>query len=236
MNQPCAFRPFSPLALSCVLLALTGTAVMAHPRGWSEPGWGPEPWPEHAAHQAPSPEGRIEVARFRAAGDPAAALAKGPLAVIAAPEGENIEDQRVLAAYEAAVVDRAAHAGYDTANAAPAAGQVAEVRVRRAEVMPAEAPHKPVSGSMAMGVSNHGSMMGMALMIDGTKPRKALLSTRLEVRVRDRASGQILWEGRAEMVSRDGDEKWNDQAIAGKLSAVLFDGFPNRTGEDTLRR
>ena len=42
-----------------------------------------------------------------------------------------------------------------------------------------EPPHKPVSGEMTMGVSNRGSMMGMAVLVDLTKPDKALISTRL---------------------------------------------------------
>jgi hypothetical protein len=89
---------------------------------------------------------------------------------------------------------------------------------------------------MSVGVSNRGSMVGMALHVDGSKPRTALIATRLEVRIRDRASGQVLWEGRAQMFCRDGDERWSDDAIAARLARSLFAGFPVRTGELRERR
>jgi hypothetical protein len=89
---------------------------------------------------------------------------------------------------------------------------------------------------MSVGVSNRGSMVGMAIHVDGSKPRKALVATRLETRIRDRATGQVLWEGRAQMFSRDGDERWDDDAIAARLSKSLFAGFPERTGEVRERR
>jgi len=46
----------------------------------------------------------------------------------------------------------------------------------------------------------------------------------------------VLWEGRAEMYSREGDDKWDDQAIATRLAKALFEDFPGRTGEQTLKR
>ena len=125
--------------------------------------------------------------------------------------------------------------------AAPAAakageeGQTVELNIRHAEAEPAEAPHKPVSGEMAVGVSSRGgSYEALGLNIDLSKPRKALLSTRLEARIRDKATGAVLWEGRADIATRDGDPKWTDQAIATKLAGALFAGFPGKNGE-TIR-
>ena len=88
-----------------------------------------------------------------------------------------------------------------------------------------------LSGEMAVGVSNHGSYQALGLNIDLSKPRKALLSTRLEARIRDKASGAVLWEGRADIATRDGDPKWSDQAIASRLAEALFAGFPGKNGE-----
>jgi len=36
----------------------------------------------------------------------------------------------------------------------------------------------------------------------------------------------VLWEGRATIATRDGDDKWGDQAIATKLAEALFRRFP----------
>lgn len=217
-------------------MGLSGTALLAQRGGWGEPGWGDRGWGSHIARQAPSREGKVDVARFRAEGDAALALGHGAIAVVpmsAEPDAESglPDSARPNPTFEAAVEDRLVKAGYDTVHAAPGTGQIAEVRIMRAEAEPAEAPHKPLSGEMTMGVSNHGSMLGLALAYDGSKPRGALISTRLEARIRDRATGTVLWEGRADIITREGDQRWSEQAVATKLAGVLFDGFPTSTGE-----
>ncbi|MFV4641080.1 hypothetical protein ACNJUF_21230, partial [Mycobacterium tuberculosis] len=87
-----------------------------------------------------------------------------------------------------------------------AAGQITELHVSRETVAPQEV-RRPVSGEMAVGVSNRGTAYGLGLNIDLTKPRSALISTMLEARIRDRASGKVLWEGRADISTREGDDK-----------------------------
>lgn len=216
-------------------LALTGTALMAQPGRWGGPGWGPEPaWRGKSMRSAPSIEGRIDVARFRADGTDA--LGGGLIQVSPMAEGEGGIDARLNATFEAAVEDRLLHSGYAAAARDAADGQIAEVRVVRSEAAPAEQKRNPLSGEMTMGVSNRGSMLGMALHYDATKPKSALLATRLEARIKDRVSGQVLWEGRAEMYSRAGDDRWDDQAVATRLAKALFEGFPGRIGEQTMKR
>ena len=79
-----------------------------------------------------------------------------------------------------------------------------------------------------------GQNLGVGIGIDLRKPLKALMSTRLDARIRDKATGAVLWEGHADIATRDGDPHWTDQAIAGKLAAALFSGFPGKNGE-TIR-
>lgn len=236
-----------------VSLGLTGSVLLAQPGGWG----GGSHWDDgsrwdsgsqltgRGPRSSVSRDGKIEVSRFRAEGEAALALAHGPITVTAmrADEAEgndaaaslNAADAPHSATYEAAVEDQLVHSGYNTVGAAQT-GQIAEVRVIRTEAEPPEAPRRPLSGEMSVGVSNRGSGLGLALQYDATKPRSALIATRLETRIRDQASGQVLWEGRAEIYTRQGDAKWSDQAIAGKLAAQLFGGFPVRTGEDRVSR
>ena len=230
----------SALLRVTIIAALTGigSAALAQRGGWND---GSE-WRSGAGRRVSSGEGQVEISRFRIKGDAALALAHGPIAVVAMP-AETDEgavnpgsDQRLSATFEAAVEDQLVRAGYDAATIRPGGGQVAEVRVIRIEAAPAEVKRNPVSGEVSMGVSNHGTMLGLGIAIDGSKPKGALLSTRLETRIRDRASGQVLWEGRAEIMSRAGDPRWSDQAIADKLAAALFGGFPLRLGEARERR
>ena len=217
----------APLAVAACLLA-NGNAF-ARPGGWAEPGWSGPSQSLSARLQARdrSHEGHVEASRFVAEGSAAAALGHGSIAVTSAG------DAGPSPVYEAAVIDRLVHAGYDTTVTNAANGQVAELRLIRTTLAPAEKKRNPVSGQAEMAVGNRGTAYGLALAVDMSKPLSALISTRLEARIRDRASNAVLWEGRAEVASREGDAHWTDQIIATKLADTLFDGFP-RAGETAL--
>jgi hypothetical protein len=235
------FPEFAMRKIALFTAVLAAGTVLAAPAmaqrhgGWGggmSGGWGPydrsDSW--RSNRPAGPAEGKVEVTRFMAEDITPDTLAKGTISVGGAPTGSGIDD-RELKTFEAAVEDQLATVGYQTAIQAGEGAQIAELRVTHDTVVPEEAPHKPVSGEMEVGVSNRGSMMGMALNIDMSKPRKALISTRLEARIRDKASGKVLWEGRADIITREGSDKWSDTAIASKLSAALFSGFPGKSGE-----
>ena len=226
-----------PLSLLALATALLAGPALARPGGWGGGGWGSDPYgrsfPSSSweRNRASGPaEGKVEISRFIAEDVDVSQLAMGTITVTATPLGDNAEE-RELRIYESAVADRLALSGYQTATTTDAAAQVAELRVTHATVVPEEAPHKPVSGEMEVGVSNRGSGMGMAINIDLSKPLKALISTRLEARIRDKASGKVLWEGRADIITREGSTRWNDNAVSARLAKALFDGFPGKSGE-----
>lgn len=201
--------------------------------GWGSPGWGMEPWrgsglSERARRDGPV-EGRVTVARFVAEGGAAEALGKGTISAIGAPSGSGA-DSRELATYEAAVIDQLAQIGYKTDIPAGGAAQLVELHISHDEVAPQEIK-KPVSGEATVGVSNRGSMVGLAVAVDLSKPKGALVATRLEARIRDRVSGTVLWEGRADTITREDSDKWSQGAIAARLASALFDRFPGNSGE-----
>jgi hypothetical protein len=195
-------------------------------------------------------EGRVQVTRFVASDGSVDLLGHGAVAVtsLAAPTregvvgdgpvddgplGDGTQDylaHNARAPFEAAVVDRLVAVGYDTIHADPAGGQLAEVRISREVLVPSEINRSPVSGTAAMEVGTRGSAYGLAVNVDMTKPRTALLSTRLDARIKDRVSGKVLWEGRAQIATREGDDKWTDGAIANRLAEALFDDFRHPTG------
>lgn len=221
-------------AVALAVVAASSAPALARPGGWGGPGWGGPGWGydgfdgprSRTVQRDRSNEGRVKVDRFVAEGDAGQALGKGAIVVSSQTAGQDYVPQDNRAAYEAAVVDQLVHAGYDTAKAQPEGGQLAELKVTRTELQPAEEKRSPVSGSAAMSVSNRGSAYGLAVNVDLTKPLPPLVSTRLEARIRDRATNAVLWEGRAEVATREGDDKWTEQAIATKLAQALFDGFP----------
>lgn len=243
-----ATRYLTSTALLIAALASAAPAV-AQP-GWGRPGWGPgwgassirgdSGWGgsrlRSTSNDRDSREGRVDAAHFVAedAGD---ALGHGPIAVVPKPDDAgNLTKQSERAYYEAAVVDELVKAGYDTTRPDPEGGQIAEVRIVRETLVPQETKRKPVSGEVMVGASNRGTMTGMAVAVDLSKPKKALVSTRLEARVRDRATGKPLWEGRAEIATREGDGKWTEQMIAGRLAAALFADFPNPSDDRVASR
>jgi len=241
--------------LLLAVMGLGAAPAMAQRGGWGGAGgggWGDDPtWgAPPSAHAPDSREGRVIAERFPAP-DSAALLGHGLIAVgseaapSAAPDtdappsgapptapsrfpGPDLTDPHEQAVYEAAVIDHLIKAGYDTTGhpAAASEGQVAELRVTHTMLVPPEEKHSPVSGEMAMGASNHGSMMGLGLNFDFSKPRGALIGTTLTLHIRDRASGRLLWEGRASIATREGTSAASSPKIAQHLAGALFAGFP----------
>ncbi|MBN8829484.1 MAG: hypothetical protein J0G94_02370 [Sphingomonadales bacterium] len=221
-----------------LLLAALGSAIPA----LAQPGWGgrwgeprEEAWPagRPVSNGRDAREGKIDAAHF-VADDAGDALGKGPVAVTHLPG--TAADPGDQAVYEAALIDQLVKAGYDTMKPDPSGGQVLELRIARDVLLPEETRRKPVSGEATVGVSNRGSMMGMAVAIDLSKPKKALVSTRMEARLIDRASGKPLWEGRAEMATREGDSHWTQQAIAARLASAMFEDFPGKADRGLASR
>ncbi|WP_313441540.1 hypothetical protein [Novosphingobium sp.] len=194
--------------------------------GWNDPLMGGPVGAPTSSRTKDSREGRVEVSRFVAEGPEAADLGHGVVSVQSdSGEGQWVPGAQ-RAAYEAAIVDALVGAGYDTQRKEENGGQVAELKISRQVLTPAEEKRNPVSGTAAMGVSNRGSAYGLALNVDLSKPRSALIGTRLDTRIVDKVSGKVLWEGYATIATREGDDDWPDYRIAGKLAAALFDGFP----------
>lgn len=213
-----------PIAASFALLAIP---ALAQPTHW---GHGAELLHEGAAPRSQRVEGKVVAETFVANDAAVAALGHGGIAVIEMTTDAGGDS--TLPVYASAVLDQLVGHGYDSAVSRTEAGQITEVRLVRDVAVPEEGPRKPVSGEMQTTVSNRGSSFGMALGIDLTKPRKALLSTRLEARIRDAATRTVLWEGHAEMLSREDSGRWTDQAIAGKLASELFRDFPRAGATD----
>ncbi|WP_353230571.1 DUF4136 domain-containing protein [Novosphingobium sp.] len=231
-------------------LALPGMAMAQHHGG----GWGNSPWQDDrepwrndrvATQGNAEPSRAIDVETFRAA-DAGDLLGKGRIVVtdtsppppspvpvasdgaLAPRDPDETASPAKLPVYEAAVIDQLAGKGYDVAHASDPA-QLIEIAVSRDVVAPEEAPHKPVSGEMSVGVSNRGVGYGMAIAVDLSKPKKAIIATRLDVRIRDKASNRVLWEGHAQGQTRLTDSGSDDTRVAGRLAGALFAKFPDGT-------
>ncbi|MEY2942965.1 MAG: hypothetical protein RLY97_979 [Pseudomonadota bacterium] len=209
---------FARLVIFAVAPLLIAFPAYAQSDHFNRPSWGTSDQPSRNGFS----EGHVDVEHFQADGAETQ-LGHGAIAVVSGPGGNLTARDNAI--FEAAVVDQLAKAGYDVVKPDPTGGQIAELRVIRDVLVPEERKRNPVSGEMSVGVGSHGSGMGLGIAIDLTKPKKALLSTRLEARIRDRASGAVLWEGHASIATRDESSRWNDDAIAARLAAALFADF-----------
>jgi hypothetical protein len=194
---------------------------------WSGPGGGYD----GARRASPEPSSKIDVTSYRSA-DAMALLGKGKIVIagVDAPaedleQGADEPTPDKLPVYEAAVVDALVGHGYDTQTATDA-GQIAQVAVSHQVVVPEEQKRSPVSGAMSTTVSNRGSAVSLGVALDFTKPAKAIVSTRMDVRIRDKASGRVLWEGHAEGMAREGEGGLDDGKMAARLAKALFARFP----------
>lgn len=213
--------PFRTMALSLAVVVAAFPAL-------AQARWGDDD-PRVASQGPAEPSSRIDVDAFRAA-DAGDALGKGRIVVASGPATADDDGEPVdkLPVYEAAVIDQLAGKGYDIAHAADPT-QTVQITVSRDIVVPEEAPHKPVSGAVETTISNRGTGFGLALAVDLSKPRKAILATRLDVRIRDKATGRVLWEGHAQGQSRLTDGGADDTHIATRLATALFRRFPEGT-------
>ncbi len=173
-----------------------------------------------------TPIGPVEVTRFH----DAAALervGRGTVAVETAPgtTGDSLE----LESYKSAVARELVRLGYTEA----AAGQgalVALVRVDRSAYQP-ERGGSPISLGMGAGTGGYGSGVGMGIGLDLSGPPPKQVTTRMQVTLRDRASNQPVWEGRASFTVRADAPLAQTALGAGKIAEALFRDFPGNSGE-----
>ncbi|MCB5425731.1 DUF4136 domain-containing protein [Altererythrobacter sp. CC-YST694] len=171
-----------------------------------------------------TPVGPVEVTRFHQG---AAQLGRGTIAVEAAPglDAKSLE----LATYNQAVARELTRLGYQIVPEGTGA-QVAMVRLERATMQPG-GERSPVSVGGGASVGSYGSGVGLGIGIDLSGKPKARVNTRLSVTIRDRASGQTLWEGRANFTVSASAPLAQTPLGAPRMAAALLSDFPGNNGE-----
>lgn len=174
-----------------------------------------------------TPVGPVEVTRFHL--PDTTVLGRGPIRVEPAPgqDGASIE----FRTYAAAVARELARLGYsDAAPGGPAGNQVAVLSVDRQTLVPGQR-RSPVSVGLGGSTGSFGSGIGLGLGINLSGPPKDQVETRMAVMIRDRATGQSLWEGRAQFAVHADAPLAQTSLGAAKMAQALFKGFPGRSGE-----
>ena len=179
-----------------------------------------------------APVGPVEVTRFHL--PDTARLGNGPIAVEPAPG----MDERSLEyrAYAAAVARELVRLGYaEVAPGAPGTGggQVAQLSLDRQAYRPGR-NGGPVSVGVGGGTGSYGSGVGVGIGLDLSGPPPEQVETRLAVMIRDRASGQTLWEGRASFAVKANSPLANTELGAARMAQALFRDFPGVSGQTIL--
>lgn len=174
-----------------------------------------------------APVGPVEVTRYHL--PDVTRLGKGTISIEPAPgaDGQSLE----FRSYAAAVSRQLVLLGYSEQVAGGAASpQIAQVRLRRENFRPQRAA-SPVSVGLGGGTGHYGSGVGIGVGIDLSGPPSEQVTTELGVTIKDRASGQSLWEGRASFTVRSASPLAGTQLGAAKLTEALFKDFPGNSGE-----
>jgi len=173
-----------------------------------------------------APIGPVEITRFHQP-SALAQLGRGTISVEAAP-GED-DASLELASYKAAISRELVRLGYQAA-AEGSGVQVALVRVERATFWPGRGGG-PVSVGVGGSTGSYGSGVGLGIGLDLSGRPAEQVSTKLGVMIKNRASGETLWEGRASFTVRGDAPVAQTQLGAPKMAAALFNGFPGNNGE-----
>ena len=181
-----------------------------------------------SACTTPVHTGPVEVTRFV---QPAAQsqLGQGTIFVETAPGTDT--DSLALAPYKAAIARELAALGYvETARAD--AAQVAQIRIDKFRSEGGERRRGPVSVGVGGSTGSYGSGVGLGVGINlGGGGSRERLDTQLGVMIRDKASGETFWEGRAQFSVSPNSPFANTDANATAIADALFREFPGNNGE-----
>ncbi len=137
-----------------------------------------------------------------------------------------------MAPYKEAVARELTKMGYRETSRDSAA-QIAQLSLDR---LISEPPPKesPVSVGVGGGTGSYGSGVGLGIGINlGGKKSAQQIATQMAVRIRNAASGDALWEGRANFSVGTNSPLAEGQANAATIAAALFREFPGNSGETT---
>jgi hypothetical protein len=169
--------------------------------------------------------GPVEVTRFIS--EERAAIGGGTIAITFPEEMDNL---RAKEAFYNAVAVQLAGLGYTIADEVQSGIQTARVATSRSPLAPASS-RGPVNVGVGGSTGSYGSGLGVGIGINlgGNSSRPNAL-TELSVRISD-ASGNSIWEGRAQQAISINSPYADVEASANALAAALFTDFPGGNGE-----
>lgn len=167
-----------------------------------------------------------QVTRFHQAGT-LAQLGQGSIFVETAPGQDS--GTADIGVFKAAVAAELEQLGYRETPRSEAA-QIAQVRLERYVSQPGQR-RSPVTVGGGGSVGSYGSGVGVGIGINLGGGAREMLATDLGVMIRDAATNNVLWEGRASFSVSDNSEFADSGANASAIADALFSEFPGNNGE-----
>ncbi|MXO65117.1 DUF4136 domain-containing protein [Altererythrobacter endophyticus] len=167
----------------------------------------------------------VEVTRF--VGPAPAELGRGTVAVIGAPGADG--GSLAFMPYRTAVAEELARLGYTLAGPESAA-QIAELRITR-QVNAPQRRNSPVNVGVGGSTGSYGSGVGVGIGIDLSGPPPEMVENGIGLIIRDKQTGDALWEGRASFTTKANGEDAMAAPAAQRLAQALFTDFPGESGE-----
>lgn len=167
----------------------------------------------------------VDVTRFYSAAVP---RTQSVTIVAAAGTADYSLEFRSYANAVAAALNRAGFSVVEQGRPAPVTAQVGFDRVTQP---PPVQRGSPVSVGVGGSTGSYGGGLGVGIGIDLSGPPKPVILSRLSVRLVDSATSAAVWEGRAEMLAKQGSPAAQPGLAAARLADALFRDYPGRSGE-----
>ena len=131
--------------------------------------------------------------------------------------------------YRAAVEQQLQRQGLVAAGSNDRAPLLVRISFERSEQLP-EARRSPVSVGVGGSTGSYGSGLGLGIGFNLGGGPKRMADLQLSVRIDDAATGQAIWEGRAQTAVPVKAPAAQPSLAAAKLAEALFRDFPGESG------
>jgi len=170
----------------------------------------------------------IDVTRFHNA--QVAPIVPGSVEIQANITEEGHSRSIEYATYSAAILHEMQRIGFTEARGDSANSQYIVRYTIDRTVLSAGGERSPVSVGVGGSTGSYGSGVGLGIGINLGGQPKDKIATELSVRITNRNSGSVVWEGRAWVEAKQGSPASQPGLAAAKLAEALFRDFPGVSG------
>ncbi len=154
-----------------------------------------------------------------------------PGSIVVEPRDPTLAKDLEFQAYARSVQAELDRLGFKVSADLAKSELVAVTEVRR-NWQPVGAPRAPLTIGLGGGSFGGGVGLGGSVNFPVGKPKQRMdVVTEINVQLKRRSEGTVIWEGRAQTAARDGTPAAAPEAAVHTLAAALFRDFPGQSGQ-----